>query len=247
MSDAHEARVAAQFGPRAKAYVESAVHARGPDLEQLEAIVKAAAPESGARPRRRRGPCRLSDGAARAIGGRGGLVGRDAGGGSSFRERAWARQHRDGARAGGEAAFRRRRLRLRRFPLLRSSLARLRRGLAGGAPRRQTWRRRRLHGRLRARVGLARHPPPGGRDSCATRRMSATTRPPNGSPRSRRPASPSRAFRPSASAWTIRCGLRACAPRPKTPARSGSSRRRRLRKRGRISRSRPTDRSCSTC
>ena len=39
MSEAHENRVAAQFGPRATAYVESAVHARGPDLEALEAIV----------------------------------------------------------------------------------------------------------------------------------------------------------------------------------------------------------------
>lgn len=44
MSDAHETRVAAQFGPRAKAYVESAVHARGPDLEALEAIVSASRP-----------------------------------------------------------------------------------------------------------------------------------------------------------------------------------------------------------
>ena len=45
MSDAHEARVAAQFGPRARAYVESSVHARGPDLDALEAIVGAARPE----------------------------------------------------------------------------------------------------------------------------------------------------------------------------------------------------------
>lgn len=44
MSDAHEAHVAAQFGPRARDYVESAVHARGPDLEALEAIVAAARP-----------------------------------------------------------------------------------------------------------------------------------------------------------------------------------------------------------
>ena len=44
MSDAHESRVAAQFGPRAEAYVESAVHARGPDLAALEAIVSAARP-----------------------------------------------------------------------------------------------------------------------------------------------------------------------------------------------------------
>jgi ubiquinone/menaquinone biosynthesis C-methylase UbiE len=44
MSHAHETRVAAQFGPRAKAYVESAVHARGPDLDALEAVVSAARP-----------------------------------------------------------------------------------------------------------------------------------------------------------------------------------------------------------
>ncbi len=44
MSRAHETMVEAQFGPRAKAYVESAVHARGPDLEALEAVVAAATP-----------------------------------------------------------------------------------------------------------------------------------------------------------------------------------------------------------
>jgi ubiquinone/menaquinone biosynthesis C-methylase UbiE len=44
MSHAHESRVAAQFGPRANAYVESAVHARGPDLDALEAVVSAARP-----------------------------------------------------------------------------------------------------------------------------------------------------------------------------------------------------------
>jgi ubiquinone/menaquinone biosynthesis C-methylase UbiE len=44
MSHAHETRVAAQFGPRAKAYVDSAVHARGPDLDALEAVVSAARP-----------------------------------------------------------------------------------------------------------------------------------------------------------------------------------------------------------
>jgi len=41
---AHERLVEAQFGPRAKAYVESQVHSKGPDLDALEAIV------SGARP-----------------------------------------------------------------------------------------------------------------------------------------------------------------------------------------------------
>src|SRR6516225_7298348 len=46
MNKAHEEVVDAQFGPRAKAYVESAVHARGPDLEALEAVV------SGVRPAR---------------------------------------------------------------------------------------------------------------------------------------------------------------------------------------------------
>jgi hypothetical protein len=36
--------VDAQFGPRAKAYVESAVHARGPDLEALEVVVSGVQP-----------------------------------------------------------------------------------------------------------------------------------------------------------------------------------------------------------
>src|SRR5208282_3422884 len=40
MDRAHEKVVEAQFGPRAKAYVESAVHAQGADLEALEAIVR---------------------------------------------------------------------------------------------------------------------------------------------------------------------------------------------------------------
>ena len=41
MNRAHEQLVDAQFGPRAKAYVESAVHARGPDLEALGGRVAA--------------------------------------------------------------------------------------------------------------------------------------------------------------------------------------------------------------
>jgi SAM-dependent methyltransferase len=44
MSKAHDALVTGQFGPRANAYVESAVHARGEDLAELEAVVKAARP-----------------------------------------------------------------------------------------------------------------------------------------------------------------------------------------------------------
>ena len=44
MSRAHEAVVGDQFGPRAKAYVESAVHSAGQDLDALEALVRAAAP-----------------------------------------------------------------------------------------------------------------------------------------------------------------------------------------------------------
>jgi len=40
----HDALVAGQFGPRANAYVESAVHARGEDLAALEAAVEKAAP-----------------------------------------------------------------------------------------------------------------------------------------------------------------------------------------------------------
>lgn len=40
----HDALVTGQFGPRANAYVESAVHARGEDLAALDAVVKKAAP-----------------------------------------------------------------------------------------------------------------------------------------------------------------------------------------------------------
>ena len=39
MSKAHDALVTGQFGPRAKAYVESAVHAGGEDLEALDLTV----------------------------------------------------------------------------------------------------------------------------------------------------------------------------------------------------------------
>jgi len=46
MSRAHEEVVTDQFGPRARAYVESAVHAAGEDLDALEMIVERAAPES---------------------------------------------------------------------------------------------------------------------------------------------------------------------------------------------------------
>lgn len=41
----HERVVEAQFGPRAQAYVDSAVHAGGEDLDRLEALAQAAAPK----------------------------------------------------------------------------------------------------------------------------------------------------------------------------------------------------------
>jgi ubiquinone/menaquinone biosynthesis C-methylase UbiE len=44
MSKAHDALVTGQFGPRANAYVESAVHAAGEDLAALEASIEKAAP-----------------------------------------------------------------------------------------------------------------------------------------------------------------------------------------------------------
>ncbi|WP_426954379.1 class I SAM-dependent methyltransferase [Muricoccus radiodurans] len=44
MTRAHHAVVEDQFGPRAKAYVESAVHAGGEDLDALEAVVRRVAP-----------------------------------------------------------------------------------------------------------------------------------------------------------------------------------------------------------
>jgi len=45
MSKAHERVVEAQFGPRAKAYVESAVHSQGADLEAIEALARKARPD----------------------------------------------------------------------------------------------------------------------------------------------------------------------------------------------------------
>jgi ubiquinone/menaquinone biosynthesis C-methylase UbiE len=44
MSRAHEKVVGEQFGPRANAYVESAVHSAGQDLDALETLVRQAAP-----------------------------------------------------------------------------------------------------------------------------------------------------------------------------------------------------------
>jgi ubiquinone/menaquinone biosynthesis C-methylase UbiE len=44
MSKAHDALVTGQFGPRATAYVESAVHAAGEDLAALDASIVKAAP-----------------------------------------------------------------------------------------------------------------------------------------------------------------------------------------------------------
>ena len=43
MSKAHERVVEAQFGPRAKAYVESAVHSQGADLEAIGTLAQNAA------------------------------------------------------------------------------------------------------------------------------------------------------------------------------------------------------------
>ena len=40
MHTAHQKVVEAQFGPRAKAYVESAVHAKGEDLDALETVIR---------------------------------------------------------------------------------------------------------------------------------------------------------------------------------------------------------------
>jgi len=45
MSKAHERVVEAQFGPQAKAYVESAVHAQGADLEAIGALAASLRPE----------------------------------------------------------------------------------------------------------------------------------------------------------------------------------------------------------
>ena len=47
MVEAHEKVVEAQFGPQAKAYVESEVHARGADLDAIEALLRQMRPEFG--------------------------------------------------------------------------------------------------------------------------------------------------------------------------------------------------------
>ncbi len=44
MDRVHEQILEAQFGPRARAYVESAVHARGPDLDAVGELLQARAP-----------------------------------------------------------------------------------------------------------------------------------------------------------------------------------------------------------
>ena len=44
MQTAHDSNVQKQFGPRASAYVQSAVHSKGEDLEALEAIARDTAP-----------------------------------------------------------------------------------------------------------------------------------------------------------------------------------------------------------
>jgi SAM-dependent methyltransferase len=44
MSKAHDAHVTGQFGPRARAYVESAVHAAGEDLARIGAVAEANRP-----------------------------------------------------------------------------------------------------------------------------------------------------------------------------------------------------------
>ncbi len=45
MIEAHERLVEAQFGPRARAYVESAVHSRGADLDAIGALARKLRPE----------------------------------------------------------------------------------------------------------------------------------------------------------------------------------------------------------
>src|SRR6516162_5365168 len=45
MIEAHDRVVEAQFGPRARAYVESAVHSQGADLDAIGALAEKARPE----------------------------------------------------------------------------------------------------------------------------------------------------------------------------------------------------------
>lgn len=78
MEKDHAGAVAAQFGPQARAYVESAVHAGGADLEALGAIPPRSRPPAPSTSGRGRS-CRLSDGAPCGRGGGGRPLLRDAG------------------------------------------------------------------------------------------------------------------------------------------------------------------------
>ncbi len=68
----HEQTVQNQFNPRAEAYLTSAVHAAGPDLERAKALVAQAVASDfpGSGPRLRRRPSQLRSGTARRPHGR---------------------------------------------------------------------------------------------------------------------------------------------------------------------------------
>ncbi len=103
MSKAHERVVEAQFGPRAKAYVESAVHSQGADLEAIGTLAQKRARKLALDLGAGGGHvayalARHADGSSRAD-----LSSRDAGGGRADGAREGLEQHRD-RRSSGRAS-----------------------------------------------------------------------------------------------------------------------------------------------
>ena len=93
MSKAHERVVEAQFGPRAKAYVESAVHSQGADLEAIGALAQNAELALDLGAGGGHVSYALARHARRVIATR--FVVRDAGGGRADGAREGLEQHRD--------------------------------------------------------------------------------------------------------------------------------------------------------
>jgi hypothetical protein len=223
MERVHENVVEAQFGPRAKAYVESAVHAQGADLDALEAIVRELRPAH-----------------ALDLGTGGGhvsyLMARHAG---TVTASDLSRDMLDAvaaaARERGLANIETVQAPAEHLPRAASA------GRAGGGnPARAPSSSTSIRPALPCSTPISRPS-----NCCATPRMSATTRPRNGPP-----PSPMRASRwPAAGhggcAWTFPSGRPACAHPTRTSGRSGHCRPPPRRRQGRISRSKPTARSCS--
>ena len=163
MSKAHERVVEAQFGPRAKAYVESAVHSQGADLEAIGALAQQQRPELAldmgaggghvayalARHARRVIATDLSSEMLAAV--------------ARTARREGVEQHRDCRSPSRAAPLRGRDVRLCRQPILRASLARLRRRASGSAPHIETRRPSGVRRRLCSGPGAVRHASAGDR------------------------------------------------------------------------------------